>query len=256
MGKYNDLDSKKWKEYNDIETDSLWIIEKRDSSGVHTGYYHGNFIPQIPRQLFKRYTKIGEWILDPFMGSGTSLIEAQRLGRNSIGIDLKRDVVEEAFKRIEKEKNNKCIVKVKIGDSQKIKNIGVEKVQFVIFHPPYWDIIKFSEYDNDLSNQKTLNEYLKAFSKVIDNTTKYLEKDRYCACIMGDKYQNGRVIPLGFECMNLFLKKGFILKGIVVKNFGETKGKQNVHDIWRYRALINDFYVFKHEYIFVFKKSF
>ena len=79
MGKYNDLDLSQWREYTDIETDSLWIIDKRDNSGAHSGHYHGNFVPQIPHQLFSRYTKKGDWILDPFMGSGTSLIEAQIL---------------------------------------------------------------------------------------------------------------------------------------------------------------------------------
>ena len=38
MGKYNDLDSSQWREYTDIETDSLWIIDKRDNSGAHSGH--------------------------------------------------------------------------------------------------------------------------------------------------------------------------------------------------------------------------
>ena len=100
MPKFNDLDLKNWKEYEDIFTDTLWIIEKRDNSGVHTSKYHGNFIPQIPNQLFRRYTKKGDWVLDPFLGSGTSIIEAQRLGRNSIGIELQEDVLKEAYERI------------------------------------------------------------------------------------------------------------------------------------------------------------
>ena len=54
--------------------------------------------------------------------------------------------------------------------------------------------------------------------------------------------------------MNLFLEKNFLLKAIIVKNFGETKGKANQQAIWRYRSLKNDFYIFKHEYIFIFKK--
>lgn len=104
MAKYNDIDPSQWRKYTDIETDSLWIIEKRDNSGAHSGHYHGNFVPQIPRQLFSRYTKKGDWILDPFMGSGTSLIEAQRMGRNSIGIELQHDVAKEAYDRIVTEK--------------------------------------------------------------------------------------------------------------------------------------------------------
>lgn len=64
MAKYNDIDPKKWKEYDDINTDSLWIIDKRDNSGAHSGDYHGNFVPQIPHQLFARYTKKGDWILE------------------------------------------------------------------------------------------------------------------------------------------------------------------------------------------------
>ena len=105
MSRYNDIDIQKWREYSDIYTDSLWIIEKRDNSGAHSGHYHGNFIPQIPHQLLTRYTKSGDWILDPFMGSGTTLIEAQRLNRNSIGVELQRDVAVEAYRRIITEKN-------------------------------------------------------------------------------------------------------------------------------------------------------
>ena len=36
MARYNDLDPKYWKEYTDINTDSLCIIDKRDNSGVHS----------------------------------------------------------------------------------------------------------------------------------------------------------------------------------------------------------------------------
>lgn len=260
MPRYNDLDPQKWKEYEDVNTDSLWIIDKRDNSGAHSGDYHGNFVPQIPHQLFTRYTKSGEWILDPFMGSGTSLIEAQRMRRNSIGIELLADVAKNAYERIQTEHQDGTTAKVVVGDSRLInmdklmESAGIRKLQFVIMHPPYWDIIKFSEEKKDLSNAQSLDEFLSAFGDVIINSTKYLERYRYCACVIGDKYANGQVVPLGFYCMNKFMEKGFQLKAILVKNFGETKGKANQQGIWRYRAITNDFYIFKHEYIFVFKK--
>lgn len=260
MAKYNDIDLKNWREYSDIETDTLWLINKRDNSGAHSCYYHGNFVPQIPHQLFSRYTKKGDWILDPFMGSGTSLIEAQRMGRNSIGIELSNDVAKEAYDRIITEKNGYTRTKVVVGDSKThsidkiLESVGIKQVQFVILHPPYWDIIKFSDNPNDLSQCDSLLSFLNSFGKVIDNTTKFLEKNRYCALVIGDKYANSQVVPIGFFCMNLMIEKGMLLKAILVKNFGDTKGKSNKQGIWRYRALSSDFYIFKHEYIFVFKK--
>lgn len=260
MSRYNDIDMSRWKDYSEIFTDSLWIIEKRDNSGAHSGDYHGNFVPQIPHQLFTRYTKKGDWILDPFMGSGTSLIEAQRMERNSVGIELQETVAKEAAKRIATERNEVCKAKPFIGNSRTVhieellQTVGVEKVQFVILHPPYWDILKFSDNPDDLSNTATLDDFLHSFGEVIDNTTKVLEKNRYCAVVIGDKYANSQIVPLGFHCMNLFSERGFILKAILVKNYDETKGKANKQGIWRYRALASDFYIFKHEYIFVFKK--
>ncbi len=105
-----------------------------------------------------------------------------------------------------------------------------------------------------MSNTDSLQEFLDGFGKVIDNTIKVLEKNRYCAVVIGDKYANSQVVPLGFHCMNTMLQRGLLLKAILVKNFGDTKGKSNQQAIWRYRALASDFYIFKHEYIFVFKK--
>jgi hypothetical protein len=64
VNKINDLDLDCWKEYNDILTDSLWIFDKRDNSGAHSENYWGNFIPQIPNQFLRRFTKQGEWILE------------------------------------------------------------------------------------------------------------------------------------------------------------------------------------------------
>lgn len=260
MPKFNNINIKNWKDYSNIITDTLWIFDKRDSSGVHSAKYHGNFIPQIPNQLFLRYTQKYDFILDPFAGSGTSLIEAQRLNRNSLGIELQKDVVTEANRLIKLENKDNITSKIYTGDSRTfrvndmLKYHNINNVQFIVFHPPYWDIIKFSENPNDLSNSPTLSDFLSSLSLVIENTCKYLEKNRYCAIVMGDKYANSEVIPLGFLCMNLFLERHFKLKGILIKNFENTKGKANQQAIWRYRALSSDFFIFKHEYIMVFKK--
>lgn len=260
-GKVNDLNLNRWKECNDIITDSLWVLDKRDKSGAHNAGYWGNFIPQIPNQFLRRYTKKNEWVLDPFLGSGTTLIECKRLGRNGIGIELQQNVLKIAEKNIESEKNPFKIKTALVNaDStsidlkKELNKLKIKSVQFVIMHPPYWDIIKFSDKQNDLSNAETVDTFLAMFDKVADNALSVLDKGRYFAVVIGDKYSAGEWIPLGFYLMNDLVKKGYKLKSTIIKNFDETKGKMNQKELWRYRALAGGFYIFKHEYIFLFQK--
>jgi len=88
---------------------------------------------------------------------------------------------------------------------------------------------------------------------VLQNTMEILEKERYLAIVIGDKYSAGKWIPLGFYCMNEAQKLGMVLKSVIVKNMEGNRAKLNKEGIWRYRALTSDYYIFKHEYIFIFK---
>jgi len=259
--KVSDINLLRWKEYEEIITDSLWVLDKRDTSGAHLGWYWGNFIPQIPHQIMLRYTKKGDWVLDTFVGSGTTLIECRRLGRNGIGIELDSYVAQKATELVKREHSKSHVVTDVICDDSRTVDIervldeyGIKQAQLLIMHPPYHDIIKFSGDSRDLSRARSVDKFLEMFGEVVDNATPFLEKGRYFALVIGDKYSKGEWIPLGFYCMNEVLKRGYLLKGIIVKNFEETRGKRNQKELWRYRALVGGFYVFKHEYIMLFKK--
>ena len=102
---FNNFNLDNWKD-SEIWTDSLWIIPERDKTGKHDGFYHGNFVPQIPRQLISRYTKKNEVVFDPFVGSGTTAYEAESLGRHFIGIDIQPELV----KYVKNKVDNKIVV--------------------------------------------------------------------------------------------------------------------------------------------------
>ena len=87
-----ELNKETWKEL-DINVDSLWMIGPRAKGGKRENNYHGNFVPQIPDQMIRRYTPENGIVLDMFMGSGTTLYEAERLGRSYIGLDINDEII-------------------------------------------------------------------------------------------------------------------------------------------------------------------
>ena len=262
---FNDLDLSNWKDI-DINVESLWLIAERDKSGKHSNIYHGNFIPQIPNQLIKRYTKENDLVLDLFLGSGTTLFECEKLNRNLIGFDINERIIEFVNTKMMNSNSikyqiNTCDVTNKeLFDSlmiDSLKYMNKNKIQFLIAHPPYMDIIKFTDKKEDLSHISDLGTFVKVFAKSIYNALQYLEINRYFGIVIGDVYKNSEVIPLAFYTLDT-IKRNFKvkLKGIIIKNIEGNRGKIGSEGIWKYRALKSDYFIFKHEYILIFKKEF
>lgn len=76
-----------------LEDTTIWSFPERGNWATHSGKYRGNWSPYIPRNIILRYSKKKDWILDQFLGSGTTLIEAKLLGRNAIGVDINSEAV-------------------------------------------------------------------------------------------------------------------------------------------------------------------
>lgn len=73
----------------DLSFDNVREFER--TKHVHRLHpYLGKFIPQLVEAFLKKYFKKDDWILDPFAGSGTTLIEANILGMNSVGVELSK----------------------------------------------------------------------------------------------------------------------------------------------------------------------
>lgn len=261
---YSDIDLSRWKDYANILTDSLWILKSRKKADGHKLDYHGNFVPQIAEQMMLRYTRPHDIVIDWFLGSGTSAVEAVNLNRRLIGVELKRELVDYVSSKLPRQVTGST-VKLICGDSTTretldqvrlaLSEMGSSVAQLAILHPPYANIIKFSDLHADLSNATDTEEFLKRFERVAWNAYETLEEGRFAVLVIGDKYSNGELDPLGFKCMNVMNDVGFRTKSIIVKNIeGNEIAKGKTNNLWRYRALAGGFYVFKHEYVILFFK--
>jgi 16S rRNA G966 N2-methylase RsmD len=261
---FSDIDLNNWKDYDYIETGTLWMIPSRAKGAGHKLDYYGGYVPQIATQVFNRYTKEQEIVLDLFLGSGTTAVESMNMNRRCIGVELKKDLVNYVNDKIYPEKRNE--IALLTGDSSDKRIVpGLKKVlnrmdadnaQLLILHPPYHDIIKFSDNAKDLSNAESTEHFLEKFEQVAQNGYDCLDKNRHAVLIIGDKYSKGELIPLSFLCMTKMNEVGFKTKSIIVKNIeGNEQGKGRFSNLWRYRALAGGFYIFKHEYVMIFQKK-
>src|SRR5437588_5605801 len=70
-----------------IFVNEFWTARQRAANSLHEISYRACFKPQLPRFFIERLTEPGEVVYDPFMGRGTTVIEAALLGRVPCGCD-------------------------------------------------------------------------------------------------------------------------------------------------------------------------
>lgn len=232
-----------------LEKTTIWSFEERGDWTTHKGDYRGNCSPQVPRNLILKYTKENDIVLDPFCGSGTSMIECKLLNRKGIGIDVNTDALKIAKNRLNF--NYETIHEPKLinASSINLKNIiSNNKIDLIFAHPPYADIIKYSTNIEDDISRLDLKEFLNQIKLFSRECFRVLKNHKICSVLIGDIRKNNNIIPLGFYIMNIFIKTGFILKEIIIKEQHNCKKTK----YWENKGI--DFYLLAHEYIFIFKK--
>ena len=187
------------------------------------------------------------------------------LNRQYIGFDINETIVNNILKSTPKDPQssfriNLCDIcnedKVQAALSYSLSDLGSNNVDLIISHPPYLDIITFTEHDCDLSHIEDLSTFTKQYVKAVGNVWQSLKKGGHFILVVGDVYKKSEVIPLGFSLMSA-IRSNFkcLLKGIIVKDIVGNRGKIGQDALWKYRAMKWGTYIFKHEYIFVFKKK-
>lgn len=245
------------------EQTTVWSFKQRGNWATHSGEYRGNWSPYIPRNVILKYSKAGELVLDYFCGAGTTAVECKLLGRKCIALDINDKAIELARKNL----NFKVAVEqirlfdgeirlqpyepqLSIGDARDLLFLNDSSVDLICAHPPYANIIHYTDSGQGDLSYFEIDDFLKEMSKVAEESFRVLKPGRLCAILIGDMRRKKHVIPLGFELINVYLSAGFKLRELVIKRQHNCK----TTGFWYTSSIKNNFLLLAHEYLPIFEK--
>lgn len=229
----NDLTGKDWL----LLTKSWWISESCRLDKQAYGHPAPFMIPDIEK-LISLFTKKGMTVLDPFAGSGSALIAANRLGRKAIGIDINEDYRELAEKRLREQELKSY--RYYVNDSRKQVALLRSKIDYVVTSPPYHNILRnkgngirhlndkkyrvgardgveyYSKHSNDLGNCEDYADFILSFGEIMTKVLYKLSHARYCTIIMSDFTVEKKEICVQSDVVRVMIDVGFEFCGTTV----------------------------------------
>jgi len=256
----NDLDGRTWEKYSI----SVWDIVK---SKEEKKLKHPAMFPvELCKRLIRIYTKKGDVVLDPFMGTGSTVVAARDLERKGVGIDINPDFVKIAKNRLAQQKIVRLDIEepdIYCDDAINLLNyIKSNSIDLVITSPPYWNIHTrkrtadykeprpYSSISRDLGNISDYSQFMNELKAIFEKVYIALKPGKRCVVIVMDIRQGSKFIPFHIDICSMMKDIGFVLEDIIIWNRG--KEYNNLRPLgYPYVFIVNKV----HEYILIFKKG-
>ncbi|MCX7667884.1 MAG: DNA methyltransferase [Atribacterota bacterium] len=234
-----------------LEETTVWSFPERGTWCTHNPNFRGNFAPQVARNVILRYSKEGDTVLDPMMGSGTTLIEAKLLKRKGIGRDINPQMVQIATRNLNFSVDGAYEPILEVGDVRHLVGIENESIDLILTHPPYLNAISYSQdVTGDLSLITSVKEFCQELEKGIREFYRVLKGNAHCAILIGDLRKSQHFVPLSHWILQKFLCNGFILREDIIKVQHNCRSTPR----WKRRIEKYNFLMIMHEHLFVFRK--
>jgi len=259
--RFNQLNGATWLK----QSFSIWRDITKNSEEI--SLHHPAIFPiSLAERLIEIFTDTKDAVvLDPFVGSGSTVIAALRQGRKAIGVDLNPEFINICKQRLlshYRENNEKDRYKLIIGDALEIEQfVTTKSIKLCITSPPYWDIlnekrtadnktnVNYSDRKNDLGNIRDYSEFLSTLKNVFGKVRETLQDDGFCAVIVMDLRKKSRFYPFHADLISSLSAIGLRLRDIII--WDRQKEYNNLKPLgYPYSFIVNKI----HEYILIFEK--
>lgn len=213
------ITKEEWREY----TKTVWSIANT-SDPEHPAV----FPPEIPRRLIKLFSFVGETVLDPFGGTGTTGRVAAELERRGICVD-QSDVYVERMLRDKASLNGAGhLFEPALGDARRL-DLENESVGLAITSPPYWNKADYGQGSNNLGNVEGYLEFIESLRPAFEEVFRVLAPGRkFCVntANVNQHTEHGLLtFPLATDLVILLREIGFVLVNEIIWNKDGTGGK-------------------------------
>lgn len=252
--KCNDLTGKEWLQ----NSFSIWrdlTKTKEEKELKHPASYP----VALCEKLIKTFSKSGAKVLDPFNGTGSTLVASHNLKRSAVGIDLSTEFCNIAKNRV----GQNDLITIINGDSfVELDNIENDLFDLCVTSPPYWDIlnvkrsadgkesINYSDKKNDIGNISNYKEFINSLGELFAKVNRVLKPKAYCLINVMDIRKKSNFYPLHSDLATELQQRGYIFDDIII--WDRQQDYNNMRPLgYPYKYRINKV----HEYILIFIKE-
>ena len=216
VNRLNDMTGKDW-----VKFSKSWFVlnpPRRDRAKI---VHPAGFPETLVQEFVEFFTKRGMWVLDPFLGTGSTLLAARSLGRNGVGVEVNAKYASIARARLESAGGDGSTRQVVVeGDSRRLVELleGFPLMDFCITSPPYWNQLVrasmrqrerrekgwdtvYSGDARDIGNIAEYDGFVEAQRLIFEQVYRVVRPGGYLVVVTNNVFAGGRLWPLAFDTL-------------------------------------------------------
>ena len=213
----NDLAPKEW-----IRFQKSWFVHDPPPRRKDVKLHPAKFPETLAQEFIEFFTKADQTVLDPMVGTGSTLIACLRSGRHGIGIELSPKYAELATRLVEEEQVSIAPepphATVIQGDAADLLSFDLPPIDYVFTSPPYWNMlhargagtqkqrredadldVTYSDEPADLGNIEEYDEFLDRLVAIYSKLQEVLKPRAYLTIIVKNVKKGGKIYPLAWD---------------------------------------------------------